>query len=139
MNLSLRRWLIFYQYVAGLCDASTGLLLIAAPAWTLGLMGITIIPQPIAFIRYIGVFVLSAGLTYLWAAMGWPLTERAHVAWSTQWKITALIRTLVALFVVWQVASTAIEVRWVSVALTDAAFALIQWTGLAKGWLARAG
>jgi hypothetical protein len=139
MNLSLRRWLILYQYVAGLCDASTGLLLIAAPAWTLGLMGLTIIPQPIAFVRYIGVFVLSVGLTYLWAAIGWPLTERAHVAWSTQWKITALIRTLVALFVVWQVASAAIEVGWISVALSDAVFALIQWTGLAKGWLARAG
>jgi len=133
-----RRWLILYQYAAGLCDASTGLLLIAAPAWTLGLMGLTIIPQPIAFVRYIGVFVLSLGLTYLWAAIHWPLTERAHVAWSTQWKITALIRTLVALFVVWQVANAAMEVRWMSVALTDAVFALIQWTGLAKGWLARA-
>jgi len=133
-----RRWLILYQYASGLCDASTGLLLSAAPAWTLGLMGLTIIPQPIGFIRYIGVFVLSIGLTYLWAAIGWPLTERTHIAWSTQWKITALIRTLVAVFVVCQVASSAMEVRWMSVALTDAAFALVQWTGIAKGWLARA-
>jgi len=138
MTLAFRRWLILYQCAAGLCDASTGLLLIAAPVWTLGLMGLTIIPHPIAFVRYIGVFVLSLGLTYLWAAIRWPLTPRAQIAWSTQWKITALIRALVAVFVVWQVASAAMEVRWMSVALTDAAFALIQWTGLAKGWLARA-
>jgi len=133
------RWLLLYQYLAGVCDAGTGLLLIAAPAWTLGLMGLTILPQPIAFVRYIGVFVLSVGLTYLWSAILWPLRERAHIAWTTQWMITALIRTLVALFIVWQVACAAIEFRWISVALTDAAFALIQWTGLAKGWLARAG
>jgi hypothetical protein len=139
MTLAFRRWLILYQYAAGLCDTSTGILLIAAPAWTLGLMGLTIIPQPIAFVRYIGVFVLSLGLTYLWAAICWPLTPKAQIAWSTQWKITALIRTLVALFVVWQVASAAVEVRWMSVALTDAVFAVIQWTGLAKGWLTRAG
>ena len=139
MTVAFRRWLILYQYAAGLCDVSTGLLLIAVPAWTLGVMGLTIIPQPVAFVRYIGVFVLSLGLTYLWAAIGWPLTEGTHIAWSTQWKITALIRTLIALFVIWQVASAAIEVRWMSVGLTDAVLALIQWTGLAKGWLARAG
>ena len=35
MNAPPRRWLILYQYVAGLCDTGTGLLLIVAPAWTL--------------------------------------------------------------------------------------------------------
>jgi hypothetical protein len=138
MNRSIRPWLILYQYAAGLCDACTGLLLIAAPAWTLGLMGITLIPQPVAFVRYIGVFVLSVGLTYLWAVARWPLTSHAHIGWETQWKITALIRSLVALFVLWQVATAAIEFRWISVAFSDGAFALIQWFGLRKGWLAHA-
>jgi hypothetical protein len=128
-----------YQYIAGICDGTTGLLLIAAPAWTLGLMGLTIIPQPIAFVRYIGVFVLSVGLTYLWAAVRWPLMPHAHIAWSAQWTITALVRSLVAIFVVWQVASGAIEPRWISVAFSDGAFALVQITGLAKGWLVHAG
>ncbi len=100
MNAPPRRWLILYQYIAGLCDTGTGLLLIVAPAWTLRLMGLTIIPQPVVFVRYIGVFVLSVGLTYLWAAARWPLTSHAHIGWSTQWKITALVRTLVAVFVV---------------------------------------
>ncbi len=134
----LRRWLIVFQFVAGLCDTSTGLLLIAAPAWTLGLMGLTIIPQPVAFVRYIGVFVLSVGLTYLWAAVRWPLMPHAHIAWTVQWKITALVRSLVAVFVLWQVVSGAIEPRWISVAFSDGAFALVQIIGLAKGWLERA-
>ena len=138
MTMDLRRWLFIYQYAAGLCDSTTGLLLIAAPAWTLGLMGLTVMPQPVAFVRYIGVFVLSVGLTYLWAALRWPLNQHAVLVWSTHWKITALIRSLVALFVLWQVASGAIEPRWLSVAFSDGAFALVQITGLAKGWLSRA-
>jgi hypothetical protein len=139
MNTPPRRWLIFYQYIAGLCDTGTGLLLIVAPASTLRLMGLTIIPQPVVFVRYIGVFVLSVGLTYVWAAAFWPLTSHAHIGWSTQWKITALVRTLVAVFVVGQIASSALEIRWISVALSDGAFAMIQWFGLRKGWLERAG
>ena len=91
------------------------------------------------FVRYIGVFVLSVGLTYLWAVAFWPLTSHAHLGWSTQWKITALVRTLVAVFVVGQIASLALESRWIGVALSDGAFATIQWIGLRKGWLERAG
>jgi len=138
MNSPIRRWLILYQYGAGLCDTGTGLLLIAAPARTLGLMGLTVVPQPIAFVRYIGVFVLSVGLTYVWAAIQWPLGEHGGIAWSTQWKITALIRTLVAIFVIWHVTAGEMEGKWITVAVSDGAFALIQWTGLAKGWLNRA-
>jgi hypothetical protein len=139
MKAPNRGWLILYQYIAGLCDTGTGLLLIVAPASTLRLMGLTIIPEPVVFVRYIGVFVLSVGLTYLWAAMYWPLTTHAHIGWVTQWKITALVRTLVAVFVVWQIVSAALERRWISVALSDGAFATIQWIGLRKGWLERAG
>lgn len=138
MIASHHRRLLAYQYLAGLCDSTTGILLIAAPAFTLTLMGLSVIPQPVAFVRYIGVFVLSVGLTYFWAAIRWPLTPRAHIAWSTQWKITALIRSLVALFVLWQVASRGLELRWLTVAFSDGLFALIQIVGLEKGWLARA-
>lgn len=138
MNHRLRVWLALYQYAAGLCDASTGVLLIAAPAFTLGLMGLAVIPQPVAFVRYIGVFVLAVGVTYLWTALRWPLNEHACLVWSTQWKITALIRMLVAMFVLWQVATSGIEPRWITVAFSDGLFAAIQVVGLAKGWLERA-
>ena len=134
-----RRLLILYQYIAGLCDTCTGALLIGAPERTLRLMGIHLIPQPVVFVRYIGVFVLSVGLTYLWAAARWPLTPDAHFGWTTQWKITALVRSLVALFVLWQVGSAALETRWITVALSDATFATIQWIGLRDGWLGNAG
>ena len=138
MTSSIRPCLFAYQYIAGLCDSTTGLLLIAAPVWTLHLMGLAIIPQPVAFVRYIGVFVFCVGLSYLWAAVRWPLTVHAHIGWSTQWKITAMIRTLVALFVLWQVVTSGIEAKWITVAFSDGAFAIIQWIGLEKGWLARA-
>jgi hypothetical protein len=138
MSAPNRSLLLLYQYIAGLCDSTTGLLLIAAPEWTLHLIGLTEIPRPIAFVRYIGVFVFSVGLSYLWAATRWPLTARAHIGWSTQWKITAMIRTLVALFVAWQVAAAGIEGKWITVALSDGAFAIFQWIGLQQGWLANA-
>ena len=135
MNLYVRRWLTLFQYMAGLCDASTGVLLIAAPAFTLGLMGLTVVPQPDAFVRYIGVFVLSVGLTYLWVALRWPLSEHAALVWLTQWKITALVRMAVAMFVLWQVVTGAIESRWITVAFSDGMFAAIQVVGIAKGWI----
>ena len=138
MTGRLRQGLALYQWLAGLCDTSAGLLLIVAPTFTLGMMGLSIIPAPVAFVRYIGVFVLSVGLTYLWTVVRWPLDPRGSLVWSTQWKITALIRLLVALFVAWQVATGAIEVRWMTVAFSDGVFAAIQIIGLQKGWLDRA-
>ena len=77
-------------------------------------MGLAIIPQPVAFVRYIGVFVFAVGLSYLWAAVRWPLTVHAHIGWSAQWKITAMIRTLVAIFVLWQVITSGIETKWIT-------------------------
>jgi hypothetical protein len=130
---------MIYQWAAGLCDTSTGILLLAAPTTTLGLMGLHVIPQPLVFVRYIGVFVLSIGLSYLWAALQWPLAQRGQSTWSTQWKITALVRTLVALFIVWQIATSAMEAKWITVALSDGTFAIVQWVGLRKGWLDRVG
>jgi len=139
MSAPNRSLLLLYQYAAGLCDSITGMLLVFAPSWTLHRMGLTEIPRPIAFVRYLGVFVLSVGLSYLWAAIRWPLTTHAHIGWSTQWKITAMIRTLVALFIVWQVAIAGIEVKWIIVAFSDSTYAIVQWIGLRKGWLERAG
>lgn len=138
MTRRLRQGVILYQWLAGLCDTTTGLLLIFAPAFTLGMMGLSTIPRPVVFVGYIGVFVFSVGLTYLWTVLRWPLDDRASLVWSTQWKITALIRLLVALFVVVQVASGAIEVRWMTVACSDGALAAFQIVGLQRGWLVRA-
>lgn len=138
MNSRLRQMLSIYQFIAGLCDAGTGLLLVGFPDYTLSrLMGLAVVPQR-PFIRFIGVFVLSVGITYFWTLFRYPLHDHGGLVWLTQWKITALIRTLVALFVVWQVGAHTIDFRWMTVALTDGVFAAIQMVGLEQGWIERA-
>jgi len=135
MSPARGRWLPLYQWVAGLCDAGTGVLLVFAPAWTFRLMGLAILPQPVAFVRFVGVFVLCVGLSYLGAVAAWPRVPRYEGQWRAQWSITALIRTAVALLLIWQIAAGAMESGWIGVVLTDAAFAIIQWVGLSRGWL----
>ena len=133
MEARLARGAWWYQVAAGSCDTATGVMLVAAPTMTLGLMGLTVKPEPLALVRYVGVFVLAVGLSYLWLAADGPAI--AGERWRTQWQITALVRTLVAVFVSWQVAVGGLEVRWLSVAATDATFAAVQWFGLGRGWL----
>ena len=132
------RLLTVYEYVAGLSDTGTGLLLIFAPAWTLRLMRVNSLPQPIEFAGFIGAFVLSVGLTYLLMATGWPLSQRNSDLWKFQWALTALIRTLVALYLSFQIARGCMELAWITVALSDGTLAGIQWVGLARGWLTHA-
>lgn len=127
------KWLLLYQWGAGLCDATTGALLIAAPAFTFRLMALAILPHPVAFIRFVGVFVCAVGLSYLWPAAALPTRE-----WRGQWTTTAIIRTGVALLLAWQIAAGAMEHGWLAVAATDAFLAAVQWTGLARKWLTRA-
>jgi len=138
-----KRLLNIYQIGAGLSDTSTGLLLVAAPAWTLQLMLLHVFPEPLEFARFIGVFVLSVGLTYLVVAAGWPLSRRhaggaavsSEAAWKIQWMLTAIIRGLVALFLLFEVAAKRMEPAWLTVALSDGMLAALQALGLSRGWL----
>ena len=138
MNARLRHWLTLYQYAAGICDTSTGLLMICFPPFTFGLMGLQFVPGTITFVRFVAVFVLCVGLTYLWMPARWPLSEHSAPVWLTQWKITALIRTMVALFLLWQVTLRLMEFRWFTVALFDAVLAAVQIIGLEQEWIERA-
>lgn len=133
-----RIWLLTYQCLAGLSDTSTGGLLIVAPRWTLTLMGVGRFPQPIEFASFVGVFVLGVGLVYLYA-MRLPLDAAHAPRWQTVWAVTALIRTLVAVFLLGEISSGRMEPAWLTVAIFDGALALIQWIGLTKGWLDFAG
>jgi hypothetical protein len=130
MTHTARGLILLYQWAAGLCDASTGAMLVAAPAWTFRLMGLHILPQPAAFIQFIGAFVLGVGLSYLVAALSWQQHE-----WRGQWTATAVIRSAVAILLAWQIASGAMEPGWLAVAFTDAILATIQWIGLSRQWL----
>jgi hypothetical protein len=131
-------WLLSYQCLAGLSDTATGWLLLLAPQWTLNLMGVRNLPQPIEFASFVGVFVLGVGLTYLYA-MRIPLNAANAPRWQTAWVVTALIRTLVAAFLLAEILHGRMERAWFTVALADGALALIQWTGLTMGWLDFAG
>ena len=137
MNPPARRWLILYQYLAGLCDASTGLLLIAAPVWTLGLMGLTVIPQPAGVRSLHRRFRAIRRPHPSLGRAGMAAHVYAHIGWSTQWGITALIRTLVVVLSYGD-RRRRLESKRITVALSDATFAVIQWIGLRKGWLERA-
>jgi len=133
-----RLWLLTYQCLAGLSDTSTGWLLIVEPRWTLTLMGIGRFPQPMEFASFVGVFVLGVGIAYLYA-MHLPLDAAHTPRWETVWTLTALLRTLVAVFLLAEIGSGRMERAWLTVAIFDGTLALFQWIGLSKGWLDFAG
>jgi len=133
MKLTL---LLGYQLLTGLSDTATGVLLIFAPAWTLHLMRLQPVGAATPFLSWIGAFVLSVGLACLYGAM--LTSDRAMPAkLSVVWLLTGITRALVAVFVLSQIATGSLESGWISVALTDGTLALLQFAGLATGWLAR--
>ena len=126
--------LLTYQLLAGACDTATGILLIVAPAWTLAVMGVAHSSFPHAATSFVGTFVCAVGLAYLYAAR-LPMNLANAPRWQTTWALTALIRSLVSVFLFWQIAIKQMEMAWLTVALTDGALAMVQWIGLGKGWL----
>jgi len=131
-----RRLLFAYQFLAGLSDTSTGLLLVFAPATTLHLMKLQPAPDALPFLSYVGVFVLSVGIACLYGALLLARPSKPEKL-EVVWLLTAVTRGLVALFVIVKVVSGALEPGWLTVAVTDALFATFQIFGLAKGWLRR--
>ncbi len=133
-----RTLVLLYHCIAGLTDTGTGLLLLLAPAWTLHLMGVSQLPQPIWYASYIGVFVLAVGASYF-AILRNPLTQSARAnCWRTQWMVTALIRSALAIFILAEIATGTMQIAWIAVALTDGLYASIQWIGLGRNWIALA-
>jgi hypothetical protein len=126
-----------YQVLTGLSDASTGALLMIAPAFTLRLLGLHVPTDSLPFLSFIGAFVLSVGLSCLY---GGYLIARCASAPRLEmvWLLTAFTRSGVAIFVVTQILMQTLEAGWVTVALSDGACVLIQAIGLRKGWLAHA-
>jgi hypothetical protein len=130
-----RRVLLGYQLLTGASDTSTGVLLIIAPSTTLYLMRLHVSLESLPFLSYVGIFVLSVGIACLYGA--WLLTTYPVLVQKLQtvWLLTAITRGLVAIYVVAKVFSGSLEPGWITVALTDGAFALLQAVGLARGWL----
>ena len=129
-----RRSLIGYQLLTGLSDGVTGALLIVSPSVTLRLMGIHVAAAALPFLSFIGAFVLSVGLACLYGACLAP-NPRAAAKLQVVWLVTAITRGLVAIFVAASIFSGTLEAGWITVAISDAAFAFVQAIGLSKGWL----
>jgi len=125
------------SWFAGLMDATTGVVLVAAPGAALGLADVALPGGEAAAIlmRWIGAFVGGVGLSYLWAVAPRSAGERARRLPGV-WGATAMIRTGVALFCLMSVVTGALAPIWIVVGLTDAALAIVQSWGLRAGWLA---
>lgn len=133
-----RTLILLYHYLAGITDTLTGLLLLFAPAWTLHLMGVSHPPRPIWYASYIGVFVFCVGVSYFAILRSrWAQSTRA-TCWRTQWMITALIRSAIAIFILAKIATDNMSIVWMAVVLTDGFYASIQWIGLRRNWIALA-
>jgi hypothetical protein len=129
-----RRILLAYQLLTGLSDTTTGILLMFSPALALGLMRLNVPSCSLPFLSYIGAFVLSVGVACLYGAY---LATRQAFAQKLEvvWLLTAITRGLVTIFIVWKVISGVLEAGWLTVAISDGTFALIQSIGLYRSWL----
>lgn len=106
-------------------DGFTGIGLLFAPLFTLGMMGVAPLPaEPFAF-RWIGAFVLSAGLAYLLPFLE-PAGSARLTAMRNTFRMLTVIRILVTLIVLTGVLNGALPKAWISVPLYDGTFAVLQ-------------
>lgn len=126
--MNKQKFLRLWSVAVGSMDAVTGLLLVFVPGLVLRLLRIE---PPSAdawvFVSWIGVFVTGVGLSY-GLAMG--AAARAE----TVWIFTALIRSLVAIFLGAQIWAGALAPAWALVAVADASVAVGQLVILRLKW-----
>jgi hypothetical protein len=126
MNKS--NFLKFWSIAVGSMDALTGILLIFFPVLVLKMLKI----EPpsadaLVFLSWIGVFVMSVGLSY-----GLALGKRGRA--EAVWVFTSLVRIMVAVFLMVRILDGSLQKAWALVALSDASVALIQIAILRAGW-----
>lgn len=126
--MNKRKFLMAWSLAVGAMDAGTGVLLVFAPGFVTGLLGMA---EPAGdasvFLSWMGVFITGVGLSYALVLGG----RHEGIA---VWKITSLIRMMVAAFVSWKAATGELEPLWLLVAASDAAVAIIQLWILKLGW-----
>lgn len=119
----------FWSVAVGSMDGVTGLLLIFTPELVLRLLRIEALsPDAMIFLSWIGVFVMAVGLSY-----GLALGKRRG-AGEAVWMFTALVRILVAVFLVIQITIGEMAPSWALVAFSDGLVAMVQMVILRKGW-----
>ena len=130
-------FLFIYQLVTGVSDASTGVLLIAAPVFTIRMMGLSVPYDAAPFLSFIGAFILAVGLSCLYGAL---LVQRVGRVQRLEavWLLTAITRSSVAIFVLTAVLAGTLTPGWLTIAIFDGICVLIQARGLRRGWLSHA-
>ena len=131
MKRTAKRWGYLYCILAGACDGLTGILLVLAPVLTLRLMQIPAIPAEPVYLRFVGVFVMSVGCTYLIPFI--MQRDKLDLRLVHVLGFTAFIRICVALFIAVSVAVHALVPGWLAVLCTDAVFAGVQVSMLKSG------
>ncbi len=122
---------LLLSFLIGCCDVTTGLLLISNPSLTLSLMQIQQPPSELVYLQFIGIFVFSVGFLYLLPLIS--SSESKVLLLRYVWQSTAIIRTAVALFVSVSVLHMTLAPAWISVAITDGVFAVLQLVLLKRG------
>ncbi len=116
--------------LACLMDGGTGLILITAPAFTLGLMGLDPLAEPLAYLQFIGAFVFAIGTLY---GLGWRYLKKGRVLeWSVVWVVTAWARLCVGTTVLGLIISGSLNVAWISVPFADLGLGIFQFFYLAR-------
>ena len=120
----LRSWSV----VMGSMDVVTGLLLVFVPALVLRMLKIDpMSPDALVFLSWIGVFVMAVGLSYGMALAGRTRGE-------TVWILTALVRILVALFLLVRILDGTMIKTWALVGASDGIVGVLQIVILRAGW-----
>jgi hypothetical protein len=116
---------------AGSGDLFTGLLLVFAPAFTLGLMRVPV-PADLVFLRFVGCFVAAVGLSYfLGLASWWKRLDISRLR--ACWELTIAFRLAAAAYVAWQVWHGALTPPWLSVPIVDGFWGGLQMALLQRG------
>lgn len=124
----IRKPISWYSTIGWFCffgDGITGLMLLASPLFALKMMGVEEVPTDPVYIRYIGVFVMCAGLFYAVPRFSADEGQRLS-AWQTVFVCTGVLRVCIALFVTWAMWQGLLGRGWSSVPVYDITLALIQ-------------
>jgi|TARA_B110000285_G_scaffold77816_1_gene89634 hypothetical protein len=138
MSVNLKqRTVLALCLLAGLMDSSSGMLLMTAPAFTMGLMQLDVSTvELLVFIRFIGAFVFSVGMLYVFAWLQYLRSE----SWQPVRAVllmTAWVRLVICFFTAVAIATGDLPVGWASVTLTDGCLAALQLWIVLKEWVSR--
>ncbi len=128
--MKVRSFATWVSLLACVMDGGTGLFLVFAPAFTLGLMGLDSMGAPLPYLQFIGAFVFAIGTLY---GVAWYYLKRGSwVEWRMVWLATAWARLCVGSTVLGLILTGRLEVAWISVPVADLGLGLFQFWYLAR-------